>query len=297
MAAASPPGIIALATDLSHRSDRALDRAVQLARAWQARLLVIHAIEERAEGRLESGSALPSWRSAPNPAKAVRHRLHRDLMREETGLNLDIVVELGTPAHLVLEQAQVAGAGLIITGVARDETLGRMILGDTVDKLLRKSPVPLLVVRNRARAAYRKMVVATDFSPSARLALDGARTLFPALPLTLFHAYDVPFASYLNRAEIDREFEGYGQEAATRLLEEAGLSPEEARAVPRLIERGAPEALLRAYEATDGDALTVVGTHGGGLLYRALIGSTARKIIDAVESDVLVVPTRDTPAR
>lgn len=290
---AEAPSAVALATDLSHRSDRALDRAVQLARAWKARLLVIHAIEDGAQSYGDGGYPLPSWRRPPDPAKAVRQRLHRDLQHEDTGLDLDIVVEPGTPASLVLEKARLAGAGLIVTGVARDETLGRMILGDTVDKLLRASPMPILVVRNRAPAPYEAMVVATDFSPGAHEMLKTARGLFPGLSLSLFHAYDVPFASYLNRAEIDREFEGYGREAADRLLREAGLSEEEARAVPRLIEMGSPEVLLRDYEAASGDVLTVVGTHSGGLIYRALIGSTARKIIKAVESDVLVVPPSD----
>lgn len=297
MAPAPLPGTIALATDLSHRSDRAMDRAVQLAKAWRARLLIIHAIEERADGTLDTGNSQPSWRRPPNLAEAVRRQIHRDLLREETGLDIDIVVEPGPPAQLVLEKAKAAGAGLIVTGVARQETLGRMILGDTVDKLLRKSEMPLLVVRGRARAPYGQMVVATDFSPSSRIALAKARALFPGLGFTLFHGYDVPFASYLNRAEIDREFEGYGEEAAARLLGEIGLSPDEARAVPRLIERGAPEALLRDYLSASSGILTVVGTHGGGLVYRALIGSTARRIIDMVESDVLVVPTGDDTAR
>lgn len=34
-----------LASDLSSRCDRASDRAVQLARAWKAKLLVVHAID------------------------------------------------------------------------------------------------------------------------------------------------------------------------------------------------------------------------------------------------------------
>ncbi|MFC3216042.1 hypothetical protein [Novosphingobium panipatense] len=34
----------------------------------------------------------------------------------------------------------------------------------------------------------------------------------------------------------------------------------------------------------------MVGSHGGGMVYETLIGSTARKIIDAVPGDVLLVP-------
>ena len=60
--------------------------------------------------------------------------------------------------------------------------------------------------------------------------------------------------------------------------------------VSRMIENGVPERLLQDYAETSRRHLTVVGTHGGGMVYEALIGSTARKIIDAVPGDVLLVP-------
>lgn len=40
-----PPHRILLASDLSSRGDRALDRAAQLAQQWGAELLILHAIE------------------------------------------------------------------------------------------------------------------------------------------------------------------------------------------------------------------------------------------------------------
>jgi len=44
----TPPKKVLLATDLSARSDRALDRATQLARQWDAGLVVVHALEDQA---------------------------------------------------------------------------------------------------------------------------------------------------------------------------------------------------------------------------------------------------------
>src|SRR3546814_20885450 len=88
---------------------------------------------------------------------------------------------------------------MIVTGVARDELLSRMFLGDTVDRLIRKSPVPVLIVRDRAFEPYHTMLVATDFSESSRVALATAIRFFPDTGLSLFHAYDVPFAGYLDR--------------------------------------------------------------------------------------------------
>ncbi|SCW86806.1 Nucleotide-binding universal stress protein, UspA family [Sphingobium faniae] len=285
------PRRMALATDLSHRCDRALDRALLVARAWQAELTVIHALAPP-ETMTLFGSLrdLPSWRRPPDPVRKARDRIYRDLVREDPHVDIAVHVETGSPAEVVLEAARESHAELIVTGIARDELLARMFLGDTVDQLIRKSPVPVLIVRDRAFEPYHTMLVATDFSESSRVALETAIRFFPDTGLSLFHAYDVPFAGYLGRAEVEKQFEGYGKDAADKFLAEAGLTPDAARKVSHMIEHGVPEALLRDYAENSRRHLTVVGTHGGGMVYETLIGSTARKIIDAVPGDVLLVP-------
>lgn len=295
MSQAAFPRRIALATDLSHRCDRALDRALLIAGVWQAELTVIHALAPVEDVTLfGSLRYLPSWHRPPDPVGKVRDRIYRDLVREDPAIAIAVHVETGTPAEVVLEAARTSHAQMIVTGVARDELLARMFLGDTVDRLIRKSPVPVLIVRDRAFEAYHNMVIATDFSTHARVALETAIRLFPDAGISLFHAYDAPFAGYLGRAEVAKQFEDYGRDAADKFLAEAGLGPDAARKVSRMIEHGVPEGLLRDYAENSRRHLTVVGTHGGGMVYETLIGSTARKIIDAVPGDVLLVPD---PAR
>jgi nucleotide-binding universal stress UspA family protein len=52
-----------LASDLSSRCDRATDRAAQLAQAWKAKLLVVHAIDPNYAVRYaKMTQELPSWR-------------------------------------------------------------------------------------------------------------------------------------------------------------------------------------------------------------------------------------------
>lgn len=289
---AERPVTILLATDLSHRCDRALDRAVELAKSWNAKLLVVHAVEEEVDDiyRKCSPYDFPSWRRPSDPVRSVRDRLHQDLLGEDCGLDIDIYVETGDPAKFILETAARTNCDLIVTGVARDETLGRMILGDTVDYLARKSPIPVLIVRERPSGPYQNLLVATDFSPSSCHALQSAIRFFPDTAITLFHAYDVPFASYLGRLEIEKQLETCEIEASDKFLLEAGLDPVSASRVVRVIEHGVPESLLRDYTARSRHQLVVVGSHGGGILYNTLIGSAARKIIDAVPGDALLVP-------
>lgn len=101
------PRRMALATDLSHRCDRALDRALLVARAWQAELTVIHALAPP-ETMTLFGSLrdLPSWRRPPDPVRKARDRIYRDLVREDPHVDIAVHVETGSPAEVVLEAAR-----------------------------------------------------------------------------------------------------------------------------------------------------------------------------------------------
>lgn len=279
-----PPRAILLATDLGARSDRALDRAVLLADQWDAELVVLHVLEDEAPAVLKEGAGLiPSWRRPPDPARAVERRLRADL--GDAARRLSVVVESGDTAETILKTAEARGCGLIVTGVARDETLGRFSLGGVVDRLLRRSRIPLLIVRDRARRPYGDIVAATDFSDASRHALLTATGLFPGLPVTLFHAYEAPMAGLMN----DREGyeEDWGKAVAAdceAFLKETAL----AREPKVLIESGAPDELLRDYAAVRDLDLVVLGTHGRSAVFEVLIGNTAKRILAGLPCDALV---------
>lgn len=78
-------------------------------------------------------------------------------------------------------------------------------------------------------------------------------------------------------------------DACGKFLKEANVDPALVSRMGKLIEYGAPEMVLRNYAQEKPVDLTVVGSHGGGAIYHIVIGSTARRIIDAVPGDVLLV--------
>src|SRR3546814_20356195 len=125
------PRRMALATDLSHRCDRALDRALLVARAWQAELTVIHALAPP-ETMTLFGSLrdLPSWRRPPDPVRKARDRIYREMVREDPHVDLAVPVETGSPAEGVLVAAPASQAELLLTGVHPDELSARLISGD-----------------------------------------------------------------------------------------------------------------------------------------------------------------------
>jgi len=281
------PKTILFATDLSARCDRALDRSVLLAVEWQARLVVAHAVQD-----LATAADLAPWRRRPDPAVVAREEVRRDLRGAE-GIDVEVIVERGDPASLILGWVERTGCDLVVTGVARSETLGRFLLGSTVDKLTRHSEVPVLVVKSRPRGPYREVVAATDFSEGSRRALETALELLPNAQVRLFHAFDVAFEGLLDDKGTAREAaaknaraESQAFLAATAGLASSGLS------IPVACEYGEVGGLLQAFVQAHNAGLVVMGTEGRSRLAHVLLGSVAHRILDVVPVDGLVVRRR-----
>lgn len=95
--------------------------------------------------------------------------LRADLAAE--GITATSRVVIGSTADAVLQGAADNSAGLVVLGIAKDARMDRIQLGSPVDTLVRRSRVPVLNVRRRARGAHSHVVVATDFSAPAMQAL------------------------------------------------------------------------------------------------------------------------------
>lgn len=285
----APPKRILLATDLSARCDRALDRAGALAAAWQAELVGVNALEQTDDFyAAELERRLPTWRRLPDAARVVEDQLRRDMTA--TAPNVTAIAEKSDPTDLILKVAATRECGLIVTGIARDETLGRFGLGTTVDRLLRRSKVPLLVVRQRVRSPYRNILVATDFSEPSLCALQVGRAFFPDRAMTIFHAYDIPLA---NRAgNLEHHQDAYRKRAVDdygAFLDRVGVPKERRGGFDLVVEHGHPGQLIRQYVRDRGIDLVILGTHGRSALLDIFIGSTAREIMSSLPCDSLVV--------
>lgn len=286
MTGSQPPKAVLLATDLSSRCDRALDRALQLAQRWNARLIVLTVVEPEPRTH-EPVFELPSWRRPANRTNAVEIHLKRDL--QECGHPFDVRVIDGEPVAGILKVAKCENADLIVTGIARDETLGRYFLGSTVDRLVPLTEVPVLVVKTRLRP-YEEVLVATDFSPSASNALSTAAELFPFSRLTLLHGWQVPFAGFLDKGDFREEWREQKVRASETFVRQAVLGDEQRARVQFLVEHGPPEMLVRAYMLDHGVDLVVVATHGEGGIIDRRLGGTGKRILEMAPGDVLLVP-------
>ena len=280
------PQKLLLATDLSARCDRALDRAALLVEEWGARLTVVHALEKALDPSIPRRHE-PSWRREPDRRYAVAKRqIQQDMNNRD--MPFDLVIEEGEPSDVVLRISEDLGCDFFVTGTAR-ESLGRIILGDTVDKLVRSAIAPVLIVKNRARRAYRHIVVAVDFSKASRAALLRTVALFPDAHITLLHCYEALASGFVNPEAAKDAGRNMAEEARRDFLKDAGLPAQVLSGIRQLMEQGSLDAVVQAYAKDNPLDLLVIGSQGRNAVARFILGSTAELLLSTSPSDVLVV--------
>ena len=277
---------ILLATDLSARCDRALDRAVQIAREWGAELAILHVVEPR--GSSELVRDLPGSARGDHRIELARREILDGMPTQD--VKFSIAVEEGETADIVLRTAESQRVDLIVVGTARFEPWGRMMMGSTVDALARRANVPILVVKTRAKRPYERVVVATDFSDASRHALEEASRMLPDAHLTLFHAFDVPHAALADGRVGDRARGELTEKECREFVASADVTDDRRRTLGIVIEPGRPAPLLLQYAQSQPVNLIVVGSRGQNAVVQLFLGSTAENILNGVRCDVLVVP-------
>ena len=283
------PRRILLATDLSARCDRALDRAAQLARQWQVPLLVVHAMASESTDLWLFDDAPP----AMDAMQLIRQRIENDLRGDVA--ELDIHVQEGAPGEVILAAAIREHCDLIVVGDARD-TLRHLVLGNTVEYLVRRSPVSVLIVKQRPRGPYRQIVVGTDFTAESRDGLQAAAALFPAAGLTLLHALDIPYKSLWLDPQHREDFSQMERSTIATFVADSKLPDTVKQRMQQLVEHGHPETMLRRYVLQHDVGLCVIGAFRRGITFHLLIGGNARRIVQLVPSDILVVRAPAAPA-
>lgn len=232
-----------IATDLSARSDRPLERALLLGRQLGTPVIILHVLETCRELGAEEEQRL------------------RTLLQEEfglTGADAEICFEFGSVPFTVARVAEERGCSVIITGVARYNSPRDFFLGTAVDYLVRESRVPVLVVKRRARQPYDRLVVATDFSSAATHAIIAAAELIPDVPILLVHAYQASFEAFLEHDSTAPVIHSEAVQSMARLISElpASLRPR----IDTIIEEGLFANALSKIINNPGCALLVLGT-------------------------------------
>lgn len=293
---------IVAGVDGSPESFRAASLAWRIARAADARCVLVYAVPEV----WAPGGMAPLVNSADIFDRLVsdlREQLAREVGAEvPEAVRQALIARPGRPGVVLDEIVREYGASLVVVGGRHHGALARGLGGSTAHHLVRTSSAPVLVVAASGRLTQR-ILVATDLFAAAGPTLSAAGRYADLLDAQLRVVHVVEAAKYPTVVPLSidlAEFEERSRAEFEQLveLELSRVPPDD-----RVIRRGRPDEEIAEEVAAWRADLVVVGSHGKGWIDRLLIGSTTERLVNRLPTSLLVVPInrpaqrRPEPAR
>jgi nucleotide-binding universal stress UspA family protein len=208
---------------------------------------------------------------------------------ESRGVTVETTVERGVPYRRIVDHAR--AADLVVVGRHGTGGLRELLLGSTAERVVRRSPVPVVTPETDAAAvpAYDTLLLCLDGSDGARAAVAPTIDLARACGATV-HVLSVvdttPFDPDVVVDLLDG-FETIAAEVVDGVAADLGAVGVE---TVTAVERGAAAATVRTYASRVDADLVAMGVTGATGLDASLLGSTTAKVLRAGERAVLTAP-------
>lgn len=137
-------------TDFSEHSNHALRSAAEMARQFEAKLLLLHVVSNEA---LES---ISKAHVPPHPVDRVYEDLSQEIHEQyltyvppeiRKAIETEILVLPGVPFLEIIRVARLKGVDLIVMATHGRTGLSHALMGSVTEKVVRKAPCPVLSIR------------------------------------------------------------------------------------------------------------------------------------------------------
>ena len=289
-------GHILCPVDLSAPSEHAVAQAGALANWYQSKITILHVHTPIAANVPDDEGVIRRLQESVRSFAATTIGTARDV---------DVIVDVGTPARQILSRESDLGVDMIVMGTHGTSGFEHLLLGSVTEKVLRKARCPVLTVPPRAHTAsqlpFARILCPVDISDSSLSALAWTWSLAQesSASVSLVHVIEWPwdeppaprFADLPPlEAEKLREFRRSLEMTSQARLD--ALVPENGRGQWRstsIVKHGkAHRQVLTTAEACHAD-LIVMGVHGRDVVDLTLFGSTTNEVVRRAPCPVLTV--------
>ncbi len=283
--------------DFTPCSKAALAQALRIAQWNNATLRAVHVIESLVVTDLEEaiGAADPMLRQTILDDTRAAWRTFAAEVPGAESVEIDIRVDY--PADALAAAAKEASADLVVLGAygtSRGDSAGML-----ATHAVRKAPAKVLLAREGNIGKFRTVVIAVDFSPTSRDALEaGMRAAAQdGSSVHVLHVFSPPWMKLHYRAatpEATADFRKQFLDGLQRRLEQFcdPAEPETRWTRPTfhiMDHRSHGAGIVEYARSVDAD-LVVLGTRGRTNLRDLLMGSTAERVVREATCAVLAIP-------
>jgi len=303
--------------DGSSLSEKALPLALQIARRAGATLRLTCVLAPPVANSPPAHPGLPrdEQEALDMAAWRVRQAVAGNIRQADYGKKVLTSLIEGPVATTLSEHASGVGADLIVMTTHGRGTMSRFWLGSVTDELIRRSTIPILVVRpaDNTRSGSKltkdvpihRVIVPLDGSPLAETALGPAAALARLFGATVELFYAVPClqavmaeGNVLTQPAADATFLHEMIRQANAMLNKsaAGLQGVGLQVATTVVVAEEQIAAAILNRTRTGDVIALA-THARGPSTRWFLGSVADKVIRGADVPVLVVRPSGKPTR
>lgn len=282
--------------DLTTESSESLRYGITLAKAYDAKLFVIHCVDSYAVSGPREREHVKQLLDT-----AVRKHLRLPLTAD---FNWETLLVEGDPKTAIAEEAAERRIDLIVMR-SRRRPYAAALMGSTAESICRTAPCPVMITHPREtdwagittnEIGLQRVLVAYDFSIDSELALSYGLSLAREYQAEVHMLHVLPARS-IKPASPEVAFLASGgeigfREAASRLQ---SAVPQETRVccdVKQAVREGHPYREVLAYADEQDIDLICMGASGTGFGMRALFGSNADRVLRQAPCPVLIARPR-----
>ena len=148
-----PPRVILHPTDYSACASHAFEMAIDLARHFHSRLLILHVVESLGAETVSFGQAV-SQRQPATHQHALLEELRRVHPPTDSGIHYHHILGEGDAATIIAEVAALEKCDLIVMGTYGRDLLSRLLTGSVTQRVSHLTTCPLLTVRLETPPRY-----------------------------------------------------------------------------------------------------------------------------------------------
>lgn len=279
---------IIVATDFSERSDRAIRRAKLLAREFDAKVHLVHVVDD------DQAQAIVL---AERDASIKLLEELTQTLEEIDAVKCDFRVVLGKPFLGITQAARDVSADLIVIGPHRRQLLRDILVGTTAERTIRTADRPVLMANGVPTGSYRRALAASDLSASSETTIRTAKSLglLDRLNVSLLHVFSAPGTGLMNLASLsDEEKQSYIAGERKRAREEVTsfidrIKVDGMSMILKLDTANIAETICATASELSAE-LIVIGTCGRSVIGRVLMGSVTEGVLRKSDRDVLAIP-------
>lgn len=274
---------IIAAVDGSAMAEEVLKRAIALAKKENAQITVLHCIDiplfEKLFGDVYDEESV---------RKKIEEKMA--LLNGDAGADYFVTVTKGNPADAIVYEADRLKSGLIVIGAHGKESIKDTFFGSTVQNVVQKSHLPVLIIKRPYRGDYQNILALTDLSEASAKSIRFAKEHFADTAIRLAYAYAQVSDLAVNFYNLQSEKTAYrkkisaiAKQDAAKFQKTVGIEQFE------IIESFASvsETLLQTAKQHNSD-LVILGAHGVNVSDTVMYASSASFLMKALPSDLLI---------